>query len=317
MRILNDFDYIRPIDMQQAAEHLWAGGTLMAGGSDILPQLKTELIDCHNLIDISYNPQISHIEEKEDGLHIGGGVVLADLANHPLILDKVAAIAQAAHNVASPQIRNRGTIAGNILQARRCFYYNQTKSWRDGIKPCYKVGGDICLQISNSPDCKALYYSDLAPALLAFNAKAKVLLPTGEKIIDIADIISEHCKDSLAKTIICEFIIAKADYGDASKFYKYSLRGAIDFAIINFAYCLKEGQVSLYAGAIAPHIIELSQTAQAINEGNRDLMAIHKIALDEMKAKSSLIREVGLSISVKRDSFASIGQMLEDILLHI
>ena len=100
----------------------------------------------------------------------------------------------------SPQIRNIATVGGNIMQDRRCIYFNQPHLWRSGLAYCFKTGGSICHQIPNSPVCRAIYYSDVATALIAYEAEVEYI-----------------------------------EEGERSGFYKYAMRTTIDFPIINFA----------------------------------------------------------------------------------
>ena len=169
--------------------------TIIAGGSDVMPQLKTATIAPEALIDLSKISEMHTVEETDDGIYIGAMVALSHLAKNELILRKLIALSQAARNVASPQIRNRGTVGGNLMQARRCFYYNQTKEWRRGIPVCFKVGGDRCIQIPNSPVCRAIYYSDMAPALIAYGAQALVHTAEGSQLVSCQELMETHCKD--------------------------------------------------------------------------------------------------------------------------
>ena len=136
MMILARYEYYRPSTVEEAVSMLKRENTIIAGGSDVMPQLKTATIAPEALIDLSKISEMHTVEETDDGIYIGAMVTLSHLAKNELILRKLVALSQAARNVASPQIRNRGTVGGNLMQARRCFYYNQTKEWRRGIPVC-------------------------------------------------------------------------------------------------------------------------------------------------------------------------------------
>ena len=314
MLILANYAYHRPSSVEEAVKLLQEeGSVIMAGGSDVMPQLKTATIEPKSLVDLALIPELQAVEEKEDGIHIGAMAVLAQLAKNELILAKVPAIAQSARNVASPQIRNRGTVAGNFFQARRCIYYNQTKEWRQGIRRCFKVGGDVCLQIPNSPVCRAIYYSDVAPALLAYNAKAVVVNAEGEKLVSCDELMLAHCQDrDEQKMLVTEFIIPKESYTGWSGFMKYSLRGGIDFPSVNFACSYSESGVRVTAGAIATYVLDLTETAAYIREQKQafEVSKALEIAVEEMKKKSQIVRESGISVQVKRGTFCFIEELL-------
>lgn len=212
MMILARYEYYRPSTVEEAVSMLKKENTIIAGGSDVMPQLKTATIAPEALIDLSKISEMHTVEETDDGIYIGAMVALSHLAKNELILRKLIALSQAARNVASPQIRNRGTVGGNLMQARRCFYYNQTKEWRRGIPVCFKVGGDRCIQIPNSPVCRAIYYSDMAPALIAYGAQALVHTAEGSQLVSCQELMETHCKDQDKPMLIEKFFIPKSAY---------------------------------------------------------------------------------------------------------
>lgn len=320
MMILARYEYYRPSTVEGAVALLKKENTIIAGGSDVMPQLKTATIEPEALVDLAKIDALKTVQETEEGIEIGAMAVLSHLAKDELILKKLPALSQAARNVASPQIRNRGTIAGNLMQARRCFYYNQTKEWRRGIPMCFKVGGDRCIQIPNSPVCRAIYYSDMAPALIAYGAKVLVHTANGSRIVSCMELMETHCKDQDEPMLIEKFLIPKEAYTDAwSRFEKYSLRGSIDFPTINFACVCNAGGVSLTVGAIATHVLELVQTEEYLNAQGEafSVEEATKIALDEMKKKSEIVRESGISVQVKRGTFCYVESMLKELKAHL
>jgi len=322
MLILTNFAYHRPTTMTEVLSLIKDGDIIIAGGSDLIPQLKCSSIPAPDgIVDLSGIKELKIIEEKSDGIHIGAMTILAHAAKNDLVLDKLPAVAEAARNVASPQIRNRGTVGGNVMQSRRCFYYNQTKEWRQGIPLCFKVGGSRCLQIQNSPVCRAIYYSDLAPVLLAYDAKVVVNIEGEDTTINCRDIIDAHCQDhDKKKMLIKEFLFPKASYsGVFSSFAKYSLRGSIDFPVINFACACGAGTPRIFVGAIATNVLELTATEAYVQDkrNNIDVSEALEIALGEMNKNSQIIREAGISVQVKRGTFRYIESMLADIKRHI
>lgn len=315
MLITSNFLYHRPSVVSEAQELLQQeNNIIIAGGSDALPQLKTDAISPAGLIDLSCLEELKKIEETEDGIYIGSMVTLSHLAKDELILKKLPALSQAARNVASPQIRTRGTVGGNILQARRCFYYNQTKEWRLGVPLCYKVGGERCIHVPGSPVCRALYYSDLAPVLLAYGALVEVY--GRSRLTECQEIIDSHCEDSQKKILLTKLFIPKKSYHNVfAVFKKYSLRGSIDFPIINFAGVCGAEHLRIFAGAIASNVIELTETEKYIKERGKSFSESEAlgVALEEMRGKNRIIRESGISVTVKRGTFVYIKELLTEL----
>lgn len=317
MQIKAEFGYSFPDTIQEAVEKAASGAVIMAGGSDLMPRLKLDLLEPDEMVDISRIPGLSGITVTETGIRIGSMTTLDAIARDMTILEKAPVLSQAARNVASPQIRNRGTIGGNVLQSRRCFYYNQSHEWRQGIPVCRKLGGEVCLQMQKSPVCRAIYYSDMAPALLACDATAEVYTRKGMCEMSVRELVHLHCTDKLEPMVVMAFHIpANAYAGPAALFRKYSLRGSVDFPIINFAAAVKaDGSASIMVGAIAPEVVSLSAAAEYIaGKGTDfDLEEAFCMAVKEMEDKSQLIREAGISIQVKRSAFLQVRGVLEAV----
>lgn len=223
-------------------EVLEAGpGTYVGGGTDLMPLLKNHARDDRTLIFLHPVEELRGVREEDGYVYLGAGETLYDLSVHPLVRKRLPAVAQAAGATASPQIRNIATLGGNIMQDRRCIYFNQSQFWRSGLELCFKTGGAICHQIPNSPVCRAIYYSDVATALLAYEAEAEVA-ENGERTwLPLSELIRRH---SQANGLACEhhlpvlvttFRMEAPPEGERSGFYKYAMRATIDFPIINFA----------------------------------------------------------------------------------
>ena len=93
---------------------------------------------------------------------------------------------------ASPQIRNIATLGGNLMQERRCIYFNQSAAWRQGIPLCFQTGGSVCHQAPGSPVCRAIYYSDPATALVLYDAQAEILRGGKREILPLTELLAEH-----------------------------------------------------------------------------------------------------------------------------
>src|SRR4029077_13050038 len=158
------------------------------GGLDSFDWLKDRMRKPKAVIDLSGVQELKGVRSTSDGIEIGAMTTLTDVANHPLVQQKYNLLAQAAEAVASPQIRNQGTIGGNVSPDARCWYYRA--GW-----PCYRAGGNICYAdtpvgrnrehaILHAERCVAVNPSDTAPAFIALDAKFVVQTPKGQQVID-------------------------------------------------------------------------------------------------------------------------------------
>lgn len=216
----------------------------IAGGTDLLGKMKDEILPRYPeaLINLKTIDGLDFIEDSDNGLRIGAMTRLDDIANHGAIREKYAALAEAAEKTASPHIREMGTLAGNVCQDIRCWYYRNPNN----RFPCLRKGGGRCYAIEGDnryhsifggtvkKGCYAVHPSDMAPAVIALDGKIK----TSKRTID-AD---EFFKAGVRKTtvlekdeIVTEFEFPAPKEGSASNFIKFAIRKSIDFPIVNCA----------------------------------------------------------------------------------
>jgi xanthine dehydrogenase YagS FAD-binding subunit len=185
------FDLLQPTSVADAQKLLAQHGGdawILAGGLDSFDWLKDRLRKPKVVVDLSGIKELRGVHTTAEGIEIGAMTTLTEVVNHPIIRQKYGLLAQAAELVASPQIRNQGTIGGNVSQDTRCWYYR-------GGWPCYRAGGNICYAdtpvgrnrehaILHADRCVAVNPSDSAPALIALDAKFVVRTPEGERVVD-------------------------------------------------------------------------------------------------------------------------------------
>ena len=218
---------------------------------------------------------------------------------------------------ASPQIRNIATVGGNIMQDRRCIYFNQPHLWRSGLACCFKTGGSICHQIPNSPVCRAIYYSDVATALIAYEAEVEYIEDGETHRTDLKSLIERHsvanglaCHEHLP-ILVTRFFVPAAEEGERSGFYKYAMRTTIDFPIINFALrCGGNRPARLAAGALAPHPVVMAETAAKIDSDATDDEVIAQ-AEDELRKLAMPIKEACMPPTVKRSLYRHVAMLLD------
>lgn len=303
-----------PTSLTQAAEFLNA--TFVGGGTDLMPLLKNQVRDDQNLIFLSNIPDMQEIRQEDGCVSIGAAAVLTDVAESALIAELFPAVAQAAAVVASPQIRNIATIGGNIMQDRRCIYFNQSAAWRSSLPLCFKTGGSVCHQIPNSPVCRAIYYSDVATALLVYDAQAEYWEDGALHCAPLEDLLRRHCAANGTacanhlSVLVTRFLLQQPPEGERSGFYKYAMRTSIDFPLINFALrCGGSRAAKLIAGAMAPEPVLLEQTASLLDGGATD-DEIVAACQAELKTLAMPIKEACISPVRKRDLYLQISALL-------
>jgi xanthine dehydrogenase YagS FAD-binding subunit len=178
-------------DAQKLLQQQGSDGWVLAGGMDSFDWLKDRIKKPKVVVDLSGIAELKGIRNTADGIEIGAMTTLTEVVEHPLIKEKYKLLADSAELVASPQIRNQGTIGGNVSQDARCWYYRA--GW-----PCYRAGGNICYAdtpegrnrehaILHAERCVAVNPSDTAPALIALDAKFVIRTHKGERVIDAED----------------------------------------------------------------------------------------------------------------------------------
>jgi CO/xanthine dehydrogenase FAD-binding subunit len=328
--IKSDFVYLTPeslsIAYEQKKEHI--NSAYLAGGTDYIPLLKYNLKEPSFIISLDRIPELKRTINEEKYLYIGAMTTLREVYENKLITELFPSLSSAARKVASPQLRNAGTIGGNILQDRRCLYFNQSGDWRKNIERCYKVGGCVCLQAPNSDVCRALYYSDIAPVLISLDAEAELF--DGKLIrIPIKEVIKKHVElNGILNThdyILTGFYIPYLQKKSWLKFEKYSLRDSLNFAIMNVGvrYSQKADNpvIKIIVGAVSPKPLELTDTENMIIDRLYNLKNIKdeiaEFALTELTKKSHVVGETGISIKVKRNNFKNILNIIDELTLEI
>jgi len=192
--VMPAFELFQPVSAQDAVELLGDYGPdawVMAGGLDSFDWLKDRIKRPKVVIDLSQIGELRGIRQTSDGLEIGAMTTLTEVVRHPVVREKYSILSNGAEAAASPQIRNQGTIGGNVSQDARCWYY------RGGWK-CYRAGGNICFAdtptainrehaILGADRCVAVNPSDTAPALIALDAKMVIRNSRGERVVNAED----------------------------------------------------------------------------------------------------------------------------------
>jgi xanthine dehydrogenase YagS FAD-binding subunit len=246
--VMPSFELFQPTQLKDAFALLGRFGKdswKMAGGYDSLSWFKERAKKPKAVIDLSNIAEMKGVRETADGIEIGALTTLAEIERHPVIRAKYRLLADAAGRVASPQIRNAGTIGGNASQDARCWYY------RAGL-PCYRAGGNTCFAdtpqgvnrehaLFDSDRCVAVSPSDTAPALVALDAKFVIKSPKGERVIATDQFFIGPKTDITRMTsmaqdeILTTIRISNAWAGAHFYFEKVADRNVWDFPLVNVA----------------------------------------------------------------------------------
>jgi 4-hydroxybenzoyl-CoA reductase subunit beta len=216
-----------------------AGGRFVAGGTDLLVNMRRGISSPDLLVDLSGIDELAEIETNGHGVTIGAGVTIATLARNAVIATQYRALAQAAEAIAGPGHRIMGTVGGNLCLDTRCIYYNQSEWWRKANAYCLKNRGDICHVAPQGQRCHATFSGDLAPALLVLGAEIDIAGAQGHRRISLSELYVEDGKAHLTLAD-GELIVAVHLPSDPppSAYAKIRARAAIDFPLAGVAVAL-------------------------------------------------------------------------------
>lgn len=283
---MRNFEYIYPKDAKSIPVLLSkteGESILFAGGTDAISRMKEGLVQPKQLVNLKAVPELNFIEEKKDGLHIGATTKLAELIDSTAVI-KYPGLLEAARSIATPQLRNMGTVGGNLCQRPRCWYY------RSRHFPCLRKGGDICYAVNGEnkyhailggEPCFIVHPSDLAPMLITLDAKVTIRGPKKERKLSLAEFYVLPEEDVLHETvltpqeILTEVIIPKPV--GISHYLKFRERRSFDFAMVSVAVAAKvsakkTSNVRIVYGGVAPkpwraRAAEQVLEGQTVNDG--------------------------------------------------
>jgi 4-hydroxybenzoyl-CoA reductase subunit beta len=244
MQPLADFDLQRPATVADAVALLARSDRAMAvaGGTDLLPNLRRGLHAPTLLVDLGALEGFAAIERSGSQWRLGAGVTLAALATHAALAAALPALAQAAGEVAGPGHRSAATLGGNLCQDTRCVFYNQSAWWREANGWCLKRGGSVCHVAPQGQRCHAAFEGDVAPALIAYDAKVEIAGPQGPRVLPLADLYRDDGAAHLAlerSELVVALHVPQPAAGSASGYRKQRVRGAMDFPLAAVAVRLR------------------------------------------------------------------------------
>src|SRR5437867_6587994 len=282
---------------------------LVAGGTDLYPNMKRRQFSPEVLISLARVRGSTRIEANGHVL-IGAGATLTEIAEHELVRERYAALATAAGLVSTPQLRNMGTVGGNICLDTRCNWYDQSLFWRTAEGYCMKTHASVvCRVATSSPRCLAVASADTVPALIALGASAVVANAQGERRIAIADLYREDGISylTLERGDVVTAVELPLEDGSRSTYLKLRDRNSFDFPIVGLAAAVRlegatvrDARVAITAGAPRPLLVAAAATPSV--RARRDHQAIPAAADAVHKAARPMDNTSGTISQRKRAS---------------
>ena len=248
---LPDFKLLRPRTLAEAIECLGkhADAQIVAGGTDLIPSLKQRLFKPAYVLDISRIAELRGIRNVPgQGTEIRALTTLTEIERSEHIRRDYPVLQEAAKTVASPILRNMGTLGGNICLDTRCLWYNQSLTWRTACGFCIKKDGDLCHVAPGGAKCWAAFSGDTPPALLCLEAELEIAAPAGTRRLGLSDFYTNvgDARMRLAKNeMVTRVFLPVRTAGYRGVYRKLRLRGSIDYPLAGVAVALKRsnGQV--------------------------------------------------------------------------
>ncbi len=240
MDAIAPFALLRPASLAEASALLarTPGARLLAGGTDLLPNLRDGLGESPALVDLAGIADLLACTIDRDGVTLGAGITLARLASDAALLRALPVLAETAASIAGPSHRTMATLGGNLCLDTRCVFYNQSAWWRRANAYCLKHGGDICHVAPQGKHCHAAFSGDMAPALLVLDAVAEIAGPSGTRRLPLAELYVDDGARHLTLApgeIVTAIRIPAQPAGARTGYRKARARGAIDFPLAGVA----------------------------------------------------------------------------------
>jgi xanthine dehydrogenase YagS FAD-binding subunit len=267
---MKKFAYVNATSLEKAPSLLaedWNEALIIAGGTDLLGELKEYIRSPQRLVNLKTIPNLDYIEYDNQGLRLGALTKISEIETNPTVQYMFPALFQAAASVGTTQIRNMGTLGGNLCQRPRCWYYRG-----EYFNDCLRRGGDVCYAVNGNnkyhgilgvEPCYIVHPSDTAPALIALGAKVKIVGPEGERVIPLEAffVLPEEnvTRENILKPyeVVAEVQIPDQPYGTKSLYLKVQEKPSMDFALASVAAAIEmDGNIcrkaSLVLGGVAP-----------------------------------------------------------------
>jgi 4-hydroxybenzoyl-CoA reductase subunit beta len=280
---LHEYQYHRPTSLDEAAALLTAPDAMpIAGGTDLVPNMKHRLFTPNHLVALNRVAELRGIVVDGEGeLRIGAAETLTRIARDPLVRRHFPSLADAAGSVAGPQIRNRGTIGGNLCLDTRCTYYNQTLFWRQALGFCLKKDGDVCHVTRVGKKCVAANSADTPPVLITLGAVVDLASAEGRRSVPVADFfVADGIRNTVRRPdeVVVQVRIPLPPEGSRTAYQKVRQRNAVDFPLLSIAAAARVDGRNM--------VTAISVVVSALGARPRVLSGLDEVALGRTLAES-------------------------------
>lgn len=274
---LPQFKLLRPRTLDEAldglAEHC-GNIRVLAGGTDLIPSMKQKLFEPEFVLDLRGISALRGIKTLNNGsVEIGALTTVRAIERSEYLNQHYPVLSEAAATVASPVLRNMGTVGGNICLDTRCLWYNQSLTWRKGCGFCIKKDGDICHVAPGGTKCWAAFSGDTPPALLCLNAEIEIASPQGTRRIPLTDFytgIGDNYRKLQANELLTRISLPASSAGYRGVYRKLRVRGSIDYPLAGVAVVMKRSNGHISDARIG---ITAVNPAPLLVKGASDMLA--------------------------------------------
>jgi xanthine dehydrogenase YagS FAD-binding subunit len=314
---MRPFEFVEPTTLDEVVS-LLQGRTqqthLIAGGSDLLGELKDDVVHYERLVSLAGITALQDLRQDETGLHLGALVTVAQLEHEPRLQGPYRILAEAARGVATPEVRNQGTLGGNLCQRPRCLYY------RSALSPCLKKGGADCpavsspyqeyLSIMGGHGCFSVHASDLAPPLIALGGHVTLSGPAGARTLPLEQFFAGPERDVQRENVLADAEVLTAvtlppmPLSWRGTYVKARERTAGDFPLVSAAvgYALDSGAIQharVVLGGVAP-VPWRSPQAEAVLTGQSPAPELAARAAEAALAAAQPLRHNAFKLDIAR-----------------
>lgn len=243
---LPEFKLLRPRTVDEAIGYLAKHANnvrVLAGGTDLIPSMRQKLFEPQYVLDIRHIPELNGIRHNSGtAVEIGALTTLTAIERSDFLGQHYPVLTEAARTVASPLLRNMGTIGGNICLDTRCLWYNQSLTWRKGCGFCIKKDGDLCHVAPGGSKCWAVFSGDTPPALLCLNAEIEIASPKGRRRVPLHEFytgLGDEYRKLNSSELVTTVFLPRSSAGYRGIYRKLRIRGSIDYPLAGVAVVLK------------------------------------------------------------------------------